>query len=81
MNKKEILEKIEELKKTHVFRHMYAGVAGGSFKCGCCCAKTHTLETVYNKDPEKTDTVGLCYKCSTLWRNPDYKFTTITMVV
>ncbi|MFA5366332.1 MAG: hypothetical protein WC333_00215 [Dehalococcoidia bacterium] len=81
MERNEILAKIEEQKKTYVFRHAYAGVGGGGFKCGCCGDDTVSLEILYNKDPEKTDTLGLCYKCSMLWRNPDYKFTTIEITL
>jgi hypothetical protein len=81
MKKKDVLTKIEELKKTYVFRHAYAGVGGGGFKCGCCGATTESLEILYDKDSEKTDTLGLCYKCSTLWRNPNHKFTTFSITI
>jgi|WetSurSiteA1Bulk_404760.scaffolds.fasta_scaffold398727_1 hypothetical protein len=81
MEREEILIKIKELKKTYVFRHAYAGVGGGEFKCECCGGDTKSLEILYNKDPEKMDNLGLCYKCSMLWRNPDYKFTTIEITL
>jgi len=68
-NKKNILKKIEELKKIYEIRHLYAGTCGIKLNCDCCGGETHNVENLYNKDSEKKDGINLCFDCSILWRN------------
>ena len=70
-----VVKKILELKKTYVFRHMYAGTSSfgetnvwNMWECSCCGNLTKTTESLYHKDSDNYSGISICPVCSELWR-------------